>query len=152
MTRPGTRRLSRTLLLIAGLFVAGTAAAQEEPKVPVQVDVVVVSNQGSEVQPRQLAQMKQTFASQGLRFSSFRQLSSNRVEVARNTPAHVSLPNGKTATLRLIELKEGTARVSLEVPGVISSMETKLGREGTVYQKVGEYQGGNLVLALSAAK
>jgi hypothetical protein len=139
-------------VVLAGWLVAGTAAAQEDVKVPIQVDVVLVSNQGSEVQPAELGRMKETFARQGLVFSSFRQLSSNRVEVGRAAPAQVKLPNGKTATLRLEALKEGTARVSLQVPGLINNLAFQLGREGAVYQKVGEYQGGNLVLALSPAK
>jgi hypothetical protein len=143
--------------LVAALLGAGGAWAQDDEKaeaakVPVQVDVVHVSNQGDTVEPPELERMKETFAKLGRPFSSFKRLSSNRVQVGKSTPASVSLPNGRTATLKLQELKEGTATVSLQVPGLINALTLKLGREGAVYQKAGEHEGGSLVLSLSPAK
>lgn len=143
---------ARPLALVAALLVASSAAAQDDAKVPVQVDVVLVSNQGNEVQPPELSRMKETFARQGLKFSSFKRLSSQRVEVGKSAPASVSLPNGRSAVLKLQELKQDTAVVNVEVPGLINSLSLRLGKEGAVYPKVGEHQGGSLVLSLSPAK
>lgn len=138
------------------LLVAPAAWAQdgasEAAKVPLRVDVVSVSNDGDVVEPRRLSRMKATFAKQGLAFSSFRRLSSERVEVTANAPTRLKLPNGKEVSLRLDRLEQGSARVKVAIPGLLDETLVTLGRKGVVYQAAGDHGSGKLVLVLRPSR
>ncbi|HLT32090.1 MAG TPA: hypothetical protein VK013_18770 [Myxococcaceae bacterium] len=140
------------LMLLAAPAVWAQDAATAEAKVPLRVDVVSVSNDGDVVEPRRLSRMKATFAKQGLDFSSFRRLSSERVEVTAQAPTQLKLPNGKQVSLRLDRMEKGTARVKVAIPGLLDETLVTLGRKGVVYQAAGDHGGGKLVLVLRPSR
>jgi len=64
------------------------------------------------------------------------------------------LPNQRSATIRLADIKRGTAFVEViisQLPSnvVISSTVLTLGREGSLFQHAGDYNGGQLILVIS---
>lgn len=131
------------------LFLAvGTAAFADEPKVEVQAEVVLVSNKGTEIQPPELEAMKKKFAEQGLSFTSYKRMSTQKLALDKAKPAQVSLPNNKSAQLTLDGLQDGTAKLTVHVPP-LEKVQYTLGREGSLYVDVGSYAGGKLVLVLS---
>lgn len=132
--------------LFAALLV-GAAALAAAPKVTVQVDVVHASDQGTEVQPPSLRSMKDAFTQSGFNYKSYRQLSSERVDLTQNTPREVRLPNGRTATLKLVDVKDNVAQIQVRVPPLETTYS--LGRQGSVFMQAGPHNGGMLVLVLS---
>lgn len=140
---------SFVVALVAALALPSVARA-DEPKVEVKADVILASNQGNVVEPPSLSAVKDEFASAGIVFSSYRRLSSERLALVGGRPVVLKLPNAKTATFQLEQLKAGTATV--KVKGVGAEVTIQLGREGSVFQRVGAHQGGQLILMLSAAQ
>jgi hypothetical protein len=141
------------VVLVAACWVGLALAVQPvdaraEDKVQVAVIVIHTSNQGNVVDPPTLATMKQEFAKKGLQFSSYKQLSSQTVDLAAKKLVEITLPNKEKATLTLKEIKDGTAFVDLATGGTRTVI--KLGREGSLYQNAGDYQGGQLWLMLSS--
>jgi hypothetical protein len=144
-TRMPTALLALTLL---GLFLLPVSARAQEQKLKVQVEVVLVSQKGAEVDPPQLQKMKETFQKQNFNFTSFKRLSQQTLEVGNKEPTEVKLPNGVNASLRLLRLQGDTATLRVEVPQ-LSAVDVELGREGSVYQRAGKHVGGELILVLS---
>jgi hypothetical protein len=152
-----TRTLVAPLMLsLLGLFFLPTQARAQAPapaakaqKLQVEVAVVLVSRSGSEVSPPELQRMKETFQKQNFNFTSFKRLSQQSLEVGTQVPAEVKLPNGVTASLRLLRLQGDTATLRVDVPQ-LSAVDVELGREGAVYQRAGKHVGGELILVLSS--
>ena len=147
-----TTRMPGALLLVLALLglalVPGSALAQEQ-KLKVEVEVVLVSRKGTEVDPPQLQKMKETFQRQNFNFTSFKRLSQQSIEVNSKEPTEVKLPNGVNASLKLMNLQGDTATLRVEVPQ-LSAVDVELGREGAVYQRAGKHVGGELILVLSS--
>lgn len=145
-----TTRMPTALLALAllGLFLLPVSARAQDQKLKVQVEVVLVSQKGTEVDPPQLQKMKETFQKQNFNFTSFKRLSQQTIEVGNKEPAEVKLPNGVNASLRLLRLQGDTATLRVEVPQ-LSAVDVELGREGSVYQRAGKHVGGELILVLS---
>jgi hypothetical protein len=137
-----------TVLALGWVLSPLAAHAQEQQKVKIQVDVVLVSDKGNTVDPPELAQMKEKFHKQNFSFTSFKRLSLETVELAADKPTEVRLPNGVNASLKLLEFKEGSATVRVEIPRQ-SGVDVELGRQGSVYQRAGRHVGGELILVLS---
>jgi hypothetical protein len=136
-------------LALVGLFLAPQAARAEDQKLKVQVEVVLVSQKGTEVDPPELQKMKETFQRQNFNFTSFKRLSQQSLEVGSKVPTEVRLPNGVNASLRLLRMQGDTATLRVEVPQ-LSAVDVELGREGSVYQRAGKHVGGELILVLSS--
>jgi hypothetical protein len=136
------------LVLAVGLTLGPAAASAQEQKVRVQVEVVLASNKGEVVDPPELNKMKEAFQKQNFKFTSFKRMSLDTVEVTDKAAKEVKLPNGTNASLQLLGMKEGTATMRVTIPNQ-SSVDVELGRQGTVYQKAGKHVGGELILALS---
>ncbi|HEX8434157.1 hypothetical protein [Archangium sp.] len=145
-TRMPTALLALTLV---GLFLSPRAAQAEEQKLKVQVEVVLVSRKGTEVDPPELQKMKETFQRQNFNFTSFKRLSQQSLEVSSKEPTEVRLPNGVNASLRLLRMQGDTATLRVEVPQ-LSAVDVELGREGSVYQRAGKHVGGELIVVLSS--
>jgi hypothetical protein len=141
------------LTLLGPTLLSGEARAQAPApaaqQLRVEVDVVLASRTGTEVEPPQLQKMKATFQKQNFNFTSFKRLSQQSVTVNTQTPTEVKLPNGSTASLKLVRVQAGTATLRVEVPQ-LSTVDVELGREGSVYQRAGNHVGGELILMLSA--
>lgn len=146
-----TTRMPLALLalsLVGVLLSAPTAHAADE-KLKVKVEVVLVSKKGNEVEPPELQKMKDSFARQNFNFTSFKRLSQQTLEVRKDEPTEVKLPNGVNASLRLLRMQGDTATLRVEVPQ-LSAVDVELGREGAVYQRAGKHVGGELILVLSS--
>ncbi len=136
------------LLGVLAALGAGAAFAQVvEPKVEVMADVVYASNEGNRIDPVSLKAMKEEFDSAKIFFTSYVRLLSQKVALAQSKPVDVKLPNTKSVSLTMIELKDGTATVKVKGPGAEATVQ--LGRSGSVYQRVGAHEKGQLILALS---
>jgi hypothetical protein len=146
-----TTRVPGALLVLAllGLFLLPGAALAQEQKLKVEVEVVLVSRKGTEVDPPQLQKMKDTFQRQNFNFTSFKRLSQQSIEVSSKEPTEVKLPNGVNASLKLLRMQGDTATLRVDVPQ-LSAVDVELGREGAVYQRAGKHVGGELILVLTA--
>ena len=146
-----TTRMPGALLVLAllGLFLLPQAALAQEQKLKVEVEVVLVSRKGTEVDPPQLQKMKETFQRQNFNFTSFKRLSQQSIEVSSKEPTEVKLPNGVNASLKLLRMQGDTATLRVEVPQ-LSAVDVELGREGAVYQRAGKHVGGELIIVLSS--
>jgi hypothetical protein len=139
--------MTRALATCAVLF--AVAAQGEEAKVEVMAEVVVASNTGSALEPPKLAKMKEEFAKSGIHFSSFRRLSERKVALSKGgAPVQVELDEGRAASLRLEELKEGKATLKVSVPKLVDTTYT-LGRSGSLFIKAGKHRQGQLILVVS---
>jgi hypothetical protein len=145
-----TFRPCAALLALSLLMLPALALAQDE-KVPVQVEVVLASNKGSEVQPAELGKMKATFQKQNFSFTSFKRLSLETLQVTAAKASEVRLPNGVNASLQLLKFEKGTATVRVDVPQ-LTATDVELGRQGSIYQLAGDHVGGKLILVLSQPK
>lgn len=140
--------VSLTLAVLGvGLLLPVAARAQEE-KVQVQAEVVLASKKGSEVDPPELAKMKEQFQKQNFSFTSFKRLSLQVLEVSASQPTELKLPSGTNASLKLLGMKDGIATVRVAISRQ-PTLDVELGRQGAVYQKAGKYVGGELILVLS---
>jgi hypothetical protein len=139
------RALARSTLLAVALAASPVLA---ETAVALVVEVVRASNDGSGVDAG-LERMRDQFAKSGITYKSYRRLSQEHLLLSAGRPAEQKLPNGKTASLTLLEVKAGAAQVSVSVPPV--QTVTTLGREGSVYLQAGPHAGGVLILVLSPA-
>jgi hypothetical protein len=146
-----TTRMPGALLVLAllGLFLLPGAALAQEQKLKVEVEVVLVSRKGTEVDPPQLQKMKETFQRQNFNFTSFKRLSQQSIEVSSTEATEVKLPNGVNASLKLLRMQGDTATLRVDVPQ-LSAVDVELGREGAVYQRAGKHVGGELILVLSS--
>ena len=150
-TRP---LLAPLALCLWGLFLLSPPAHAQAPaaqKLRVEVEVVLVSRGAAELSPPSLQKMKETFEKQGFNFTSFKRLSQQRLEVSTQAATEVKLPNGVNASLRLSKLEGDTATLRVDVPQ-LSAVDVVLGREGSVYQRAGKHEGGELILVLSSPK
>ncbi|HZI13708.1 MAG TPA: hypothetical protein VE153_25245 [Myxococcus sp.] len=136
------------LAVVAWAWLVPLAASAQAETVKVQVEVVLASKKGSEVEPPELAKMKEQFQKQNFSFTSFKRLSLDVLEVGAKQPTEVKLPSGTNASLQLLGMKEGTATVRVAIPRQ-PTLDVELGRQGAVYQKAGKYVGGELILVLS---
>lgn len=143
-----------TVLALGLMLSPGAAHAQEqapaqEQKVTIQVDVVLASDKGDTMDPPELAQMQEKFRKQSFRFTSFKRLSLESVELVKGKPTELRLPNGTNATLKLVSVQQSGVTVRMEIPR-LSAVDVNLGNQGGVYQRAGKHVGGELILALSA--
>jgi hypothetical protein len=140
--------VSSWLAVVGLVLMLPLAASAQDQKVQVQVEVVLASMKGSEVEPPELAKMKEQFQKQNFNFTSFKRLSLEVLEVNAQKATEVKLPNGTNASLQLLGMKDGTATVRVSIPRK-PTLDVELGRQGAVYQKAGKYVGGELVLVLA---
>jgi len=126
---------------------ASAVAWAGEPKVRINAEVILASNNGDAVDPPALARMKNQFSQKGFAFTSYRRLSSEKLSLKRE-PVELKLPNQRTATLRLDGIKAGVATVRVDISD-LSSTTLTMGREGSLFQHAGDHDGGQLILVLS---
>jgi hypothetical protein len=140
--------VSSWLAVVGLVLMLPLVSSAQEQKVQVQVEVVLASRKGSEVEPPELAKMKEQFQKQNFNFTSFKRLSLEVLEVSAQKPSEVKLPSGTNASLQLLGMKDGIATVRVAIPRQ-PTLDVELGRQGAVYQKAGKYVGGELILVLS---
>src|SRR3954469_467565 len=132
--------------LVAAVWVAAPGWA-EDAKVTVQAEVVHAQEKAGAVDPG--LQAMQSALAQKTKYGTLKRISTQKLElVAKAAP--VQLPNGKTAELSLASMEAGVATVKVKLAPSESTL--KLGREGSLYQHAGKWQGGDLCLVLSQPK
>lgn len=145
--RQGRRFHLLTAAIAAALALAPGVARAAEPQVEVNAEVIHLSNEGNEIVPPSLSEMKKKFDEKGLVFSSYRQLTTSKLVLELNKAQQVKLPTAKSVPVKLVELKDGAAKIAVEVKGTTTTLS--LGREGSANWNVGGYKGGQLVLVIS---
>ena len=88
-------------------------------------------------------------SAQKTKYGTLKRVSVQKVELVAK-PYAMPLPNGKSAELSLVSLESGVATVKVKLSPSESTL--KLGREGSLYQHAGKWQGGDLWLVLSQPK
>jgi hypothetical protein len=149
--RGGWRNLAGVALACA--LLAATAKA-DETKVDIVAEVVHASPRGNTVDPPQLEKMKNELAQKGLRFTSLKRLSQKTVAVQKGKAEEVGLPDGRRATLSLIQLKDDAATVKVTVaqrnkPQPLLETTYRLARDKSTFIHCGAYKDGELFLVLS---
>ena len=128
--------------------VVSRATVAAENQVSVQADVVFASTAPGKVEP-ELAAMQATLeksAKGTVKYLTMKKLSANKVVL----PATVTLPNQKTAELKLETLKDGVATLRVKVAPTEATY--KLAREKSFYLQAGQHDGGDVWLVLSQPK
>ena len=133
--------------LAALALVLSTVALAQDAKVTVKAEVVQAQVKAGTIEPG--LQEMQTALAQGKKYGSLKRISTQKVTVQAKT-AVVPLPNGTSAELSLVTLEQGVATIKVKVPK--GETTSKLGRDGSLYQQAGEWQGGDLWLVLSQPK
>jgi len=139
-------------VLLAAVLAAPVQAANEDKgqdKVDFRADLVLVSNQGSSMDPG-LEFLKDMFAKEHFNFTSYKRLSSETLRLEGRKPRDIKLPNGQTATLKLLKVEHGTATVEVSVGKIVAATYT-VGREGSVLVNAGHRDDGEVFLVLSPA-
>lgn len=132
-----------------GALLLTFAAWAEEPKVEVNTEIVLASNEGQGVEPESLAPMRDKFLKEGFSFTSFKRLKEQKLVLVKNRTADVKLPNNQVATLKLEDIVNGAAKVHVRLPPIDTTYT--VGREGSVFIDGGHHGKGTLVLVLSPA-
>ncbi len=151
----GPRRYAAPLALLFLATALAAPEAQAQQKVDVQTEVVLASNDGTTIEPPHLSKMKEEFARSGITFTSWKRQSQQKVSLEQGGTRDVSLPDGRKASLSLVNIKEGSASVRVTVPDPQDRkrklVETvyQLGRQGSVFIPCGDYKSGKLILVLS---
>jgi hypothetical protein len=153
LIRAGRAVCATLFLALLGTSIPAIAA---DPTVQIDTELVLASNRDSTIDPPELVSMKDQFSQKGFAFTSFRRLSSEKLTLHKGRAVEVKLPNQRTATIRLNDVRRGTGFVEVilsQLPSnvVISSTVLTLGREGSLFQHVGDYEGGQLILRISPA-
>jgi DNA-directed RNA polymerase subunit K/omega len=141
--------LAAAVLLLSAVAPGQDKGEKAEVKtVDVQAELVLASTQGDKIDPPALKAMQEKLAGK-IRYTSLTRLELTKVAVTRAPPSTLKLPNAKVVTFTLNEVKEGIAKITVELPP--AKTQLTLGREGSVYHPAGKHQGGDLWLVLSAA-
>jgi hypothetical protein len=136
----------RAALITAVVFAAAPVFA-DDAKVTVQAEVVHAQEKAGSVDPG--LQPMQTALAQKTKYGTLKRVSLQKVELTTK-PAPLPLPNGKTAELSLVTVEKDVATVKVKLQPSESTL--KLGRDGSLYQHAGKWQGGDLWLVLSRPK
>jgi hypothetical protein len=135
------------VLAVVAFMVAPVLAA--EPTVPVQAEVVFASTAAGQVEPA-LVKMRDAMASK-VKYLTMKRLDGKKLELVKDKPQTVALPNQKSAEFTLQELtKENVA--TLKVKLAPTEAVYSLGREKSLYVQGGAHDGGELWLVLSQPK
>lgn len=119
----------------------------DDAKVTVQADIVQAQEKAGTVDPG--LQDMQAAMAQKAKYGTLKRLSTQKLELLAK-PKPLALPNAKTAELSLVSLEKGVATVKVKLAPSESTLT--LGREGSLYQHAGKWQGGDLWLVLSQPK
>lgn len=144
-------RLSLGRTVVALAFVSallGGQAAQADEKVKVEAAVVHASNKGAAVDPG-LERLKGDL---GNKFSALKLVSKEQVTLEKGKDAQVKMPGTRAANVKLLELKDDVASVSVAISDKgkqVAEARYKLAKGKSAIVVTGAHQDGVLVLVLS---
>jgi hypothetical protein len=131
--------------VFAAALLSASFALADDPKVPVQAEVVFASTEAGTVDPS-LVKMRDTLAPK-VKYLTLKKLDSRKLVLVKNKVETIALPNAKTAELSLDKVENDVATVKVKVPPTDATY--KLAREKVLYVQGGEHNGGQVWLLLS---
>ena len=134
------------VLAVVAFMVAPVLAA--EPTVPVQAEVVFASTAAGQVEPA-LVKMRDAMASK-VKYLTMKRLDGKKLELVKDKPQTVALPNRKSAELTLQGVTENVA--TLKVKLAPAEATYTLAKEKSLYVQGGTHEGGDVWLVLSQPK
>ncbi len=134
------------VLAVVAFMVAPVLAA--EPTVPVQAEVVFASTAAGQVEPA-LVKMRDAMASK-VKYLTMKRLDGKKLELVKDKPQTVALPNQKSAELTLQGVTENVA--TLKVKLAPAEATYTLAKEKSLYVQGGTHEGGDVWLVLSQPK
>ena len=144
MQRARTRPLLLMLLLSFALLSFSTSAWAQD-RVQVQVDVIVASNDHSEMD-RALRSSASSLRAQFTNFTGFRLASSTQLTLAQSDTQQVALPGGSNATFRLQSAKQGRYQIQIAVRGGQTTFDAQQG--GMIYVGGPRAPDGTIILRI----
>jgi hypothetical protein len=134
------------VLAVVAFMVAPVLAA--EPTVPVQAEVVFASTAAGQVEPA-LVKMRDAMASK-VKYLTMKRLDGKKLELVKDKPQSVALPNQKSAELTLQGVTENVA--TLKVKLAPTEATYTLAKDKSLYVQGGTHEGGDVWLVLSQPK
>ncbi len=134
------------VLAVVAFMVAPVLAA--EPTVPVQAEVVFASTAAGQVEPA-LVKMRDAMASK-VKYLTMKRLDGKKLELVKDKPQTVALPNQKSAELTLQGVTENVA--TLKVKLAPTEATYTLAKDKSLYVQGGTHEGGDVWLVLSQPK
>jgi hypothetical protein len=119
-----------------------------EPTVPVQAEVVFASTAAGQVEPA-LVKMRDAMASK-VKYLTMKRLDGKKLELVKDKPQTVALPNQKSAELMLQGVTENVA--TLKVKLAPTEATYTLAKDKSLYVQGGTHEGGDVWLVLSQPK
>lgn len=146
MDRHRATRLVAGLIAGLALLAGGSAGADEaELRIPVNVLVTHLSNDGSGVDPG-ARRLDEKLRGQ-FRYDSLRVLDQRRIELEIDGVGEVALPNGRKARMSAISKSDAGVLMAVDVEGA-ARMDARVQNRHLLVIRAGRYQGGDLVLSL----
>lgn len=143
MTR---RRFFAVALLGAALLLAGGASAQEKSRrIPMNVLVTHLSNQGKGVDrdARKLdGKLRRQF-----KYDSLQVLQKRRIDLAVDEVGRIDLPNGRAARVQPIHKSDEGILMAVDVENA-AKIDARVKNHNLLVIRAGKYDGGDLVLSL----
>lgn len=133
-------------LAVVAFMLAPVLAA--EPTVPVQAEVVFASTAAGQVEPA-LTKMRDAMAAK-VKYQTMKKLEGKRLELIKDKPQMVPLPNKKTAELTLQGVTENVA--TLKVKLAPTEATYTLAKDKSLFVQGGAHDGGDVWLVLSQPK
>lgn len=134
------------VLAVAAFLIAPVLAA--DPSVPVQADVVFASTNAGTVDPA-LTRMRDAMAAK-VKYQTMKKLDGKKLELVKDQPQSVELPNKKSAELTLQGVEKNVATLKVKLPPAEATYT--LARDKSLYVQGGAHDGGDLWLVLSQPK
>ena len=134
--------------LAAGLVLLATAAAgadESELRIPVNVLVTYLSNDGSGVDAS-ARRLDEKLRGQ-FRYDSLQVLEQRRVELEIDGVGQVALPNGRKARMSAISKSDAGVLLAVDVEGA-AKMDARVQNRHLLVIRAGRYKDGDLVLSL----
>jgi len=134
------------VLAVVAFMVAPVLAA--EPTVPVQAEVVFASTAAGQVEPA-LTKMRDAMASK-VKYQTMKRLDGKKLELVKDKPQTITLPNKKSAELTLQGVTENVA--TLKVKLAPTEATYTLAKDKSLFVQGGTHEGGDVWLVLSQPK
>ncbi|MFT3711839.1 MAG: hypothetical protein QM817_29725 [Archangium sp.] len=134
------------LLAFAAFVVAPVLAA--DPTVPVQADVVFASTAAGAIDPA-LQKMHDALAAK-VKYTTMKKVESKKLELVKDQPQSVSLPNKKVAEVTLQGVAQNVATLKVKLPPTEATYT--LAKDKALYLQGGAHDTGEVWLMLSQPK
>ena len=127
MAVPHRRVIDLLFVALIALVVAfaGTDASAQD-RANLSVDVIIAGHDGAGVDPA-LAAHSGRLETQFSQFNSFRRADSSSFQLAPGATHQISIPGGQTVRFSLVSSRSGRYRITVQVPGGETTVESPAG-------------------------